>query len=215
MPPVFFDLDGTLTDPAEGITRCIQFALETLEMPPPPAPSLHWCIGPPLLDSFTKLVGVNLAEQALKLYRQRFAEVGWRENKPYAGIESVLRTFRDTDASLYVATSKPRVFAEPILRHFALLDFFSGVYGSELDSTRSAKTELLEYALNIVKPDTRAMMIGDRSYDIVGATANGMYAVGVTYGYGSTSELRDAGANDIVSSPAELCDAYARFRDLA
>ena len=211
-PPVFFDLDGTLTDPAEGITRCIQFAIEALDMQPPPAESLHWCIGPPLLESLKKLVGANLADQALVLYRQRFAEVGWRENKPYAGIENVLKTFGNTGAMLYVATSKPRVFAEPILQHFALLDFFSGVYGSELDGTRSAKAELLEYALSTEKVAARAVMIGDRSHDIVGATANGMYAVGVTYGYGSETELVDAGADEVVASPSELCDAFARFR---
>ena len=200
---VFFDLDGTLTDPKIGITRSIRFALKKLRVDSPSEDELTWCIGPPLLDSFSKLVGDKHAQQALRHYRERFADVGWRENTPYPGILQTLAGLVDAGRTLYVATSKPHIYARRIIEHFEMGRYFSEVFGSELDGTRSAKTDLLRYAL----AETRskgAIMIGDREHDVIGALNNGMRAIGVTYGYGSREELEKAGAEEIVSQPEDL-----------
>lgn len=145
MTVILFDLDGTLTDPKPGITRSIQFALEMLGRDVSPADGLTWCIGPPLIGSLEKLVGNRTeAETALALYRQRFSEVGLYENDaPYPGIRSALVDLFGRGHRLFVATSKPTVFAERIIEHFELSEFFEAVCGSELDGTRSDKTDLL------------------------------------------------------------------------
>ena len=202
---VFFDLDGTLTDPKIGITRCIQHALGELDCAVPETDALLWCIGPPLVESFTQLVGPAHADAAVAAYRERFAEVGWRENTPYAGIATTLAQLRDQGVPLYVATSKPHVYAGKILEHFELQQYFRALYGAELDGTRSAKTDLLAHALVDTGQDaSTAIMIGDRLHDMRGALANGMQTIGVSYGYGSIDELQSAGAQQIAHSPAEL-----------
>ena len=202
---LFFDLDGTLTDPKEGITRSIQYALERLGKEIPSADALEWCIGPPLLDSMASLAGEQAAEIAVAYYRERFSDIGWAENIPYDGIHRTLEALRHSGARLYVATSKPHVFAQRILEHFELISFFSGVYGSELDGTRSNKGELLQYALDNTQPTQPSIMIGDRSHDMIGARSNDMQAIGVTYGYGTYEELQSSGAHKIVNAPNELC----------
>ena len=200
---VFFDLDGTLTDPWLGISRCIRYALETLGVEYDSGDDFRWCIGPPLRQSFAILAGEAQAERALSIYRERFSDVGWRENAPYDRIHRALETLREHGHTLFVATSKPRVYATRILEHFALLPFFEASYGAELDGTRADKSELLEYALSrhaVHDP----VMIGDRRHDVVGARSNGMFAVGVSYGFGSVAELQAAGAQRIVDHPSEL-----------
>jgi len=201
---IFFDLDGTLTDPKLGITRCIQYALEQTGLEPPEADRLTWCIGPPLLESLESLVGAALAPSALVAYRQRFSDVGWSENTPYEGIDGILAELEEAGMRLYVATSKPHVYAQRILEHFGLRRFFTGVYGAELDGTRSSKTELLRHALADTRQVDAASMVGDREHDVIGALANGMKTVGVSYGYGSVRELTEAGAHHIVDSPTLL-----------
>ena len=200
---VFFDLDGTLTDPKIGITRSIRFALEKLRVDSPSEDELTWCIGPPLLESFASIVGEQHAPQALEYYRERFAETGWRENTPYPGILQTLADLVDAGRTLYVATSKPHIYARRIIKHFEIGQYFSEVFGSELDGTRSAKTELLSYALTETR-STSSVMIGDREHDVIGALNNGMRAIGVSYGYGSREELVKAGAEEIVSQPEDL-----------
>lgn len=202
---LFFDLDGTLTDPKEGITRSIQYALERLGQDVPSADALEWCIGPPLLDSMAVLVGEQTAESAVTYYREWFSDIGWAENIPYDGIHRTLENLRHSGATLYVATSKPHIFAKRILKHFELFGFFSGVYGSKLDGTRSNKGDLLRYALDDTKPAQPAIMIGDRSHDMIGARSNDMEAIGVTYGYGTYEELQSSGAHGIINAPDELC----------
>ncbi|MDJ0917164.1 MAG: HAD hydrolase-like protein [Woeseiaceae bacterium] len=202
---VFFDLDGTLTDPWLGISRSIEYALDALDLERDPGDDYRWCIGPPLRESFSMLAGGELAERALSIYRERYSEVGWRENTPYDGIPATLAALTDSGRKLYVATSKPHVFATRILEHFELLPFFTAVYGAELDGTRSDKSELLAYALSQHTVNEPAM-VGDRRYDMIGAAANAMRAIGVSYGYGSTEELSEAGAEHIVDSPAGLID---------
>ena len=209
---VFFDLDGTLTDPWLGISRCIRHALETLRVEYDAGDDFRWCIGPPLRQSFAQLAGDEHAEHALSVYRERYSEVGWRENAPYEGIHEALESLSRNGHSLFVATSKPHIYATRILEHFELMHFFDNIYGAELDGTRSDKSALLAFALsqNEVQNPVR---VGDRRHDVVGARSNGMHSVGVSYGYGSIEELTEAGAGRIVESPAEL-PAAVRLRSM-
>ncbi len=211
-PIVFFDLDGTLTDPKLGITRCIQYALDKLGVTPPPADDLTWCIGPPLHASFVELVGPEQAATAVEYYRERFGTVGWAENTPYPGIRSVLGTIQAAQPKLYVATSKPHVYAQQILDHFDLSQYFVALFGAELDGTRSDKGDLLRFALEQTQAEANAIMVGDRKHDILGAKANALPAVGVSYGYGSQAELREAGATQIVHSPQELAPCLLNWQ---
>jgi phosphoglycolate phosphatase len=208
MTAIYFDLDGTLTDPKPGITRSIQYALRKLDRAAPSEDELTWCIGPPLHASLKKLVGTDdLADKALSLYRERFADIGLFENEIYPGIEDTLSVLARSGRRLFVATSKPGVYAERIIDHFKLRVYFERVFGSELDGRRSDKSDLLGHALQTTGVDpSRAIMIGDRSHDMIGARNNGMTAVGVLYGYGSKEELLDAGAHHICATPQRLLD---------
>lgn len=210
---IFFDLDGTLTDPKLGITRCIQHALGQLGATPPDADELTWCIGPPLLESFKSMLGDDaLANIALKHYRARFSEVGLFENQLYMGVPEALQRLYSKDVSLFVATSKPQVYAERIVEHFGLGAFFKGVFGPTLQGDRAKKTDLLRWALDETRVKASAsVMVGDRSHDMIGATDNGMRAVGVLYGYGCREELEASGAELLVSNLGELSGLlYAR-----
>ena len=205
---IFFDLDGTLTDPKLGITRSIQYALEQLGVAVPATDELTWCIGPPLLESFREILGdTESADAALMHYRERFAETGLFENQVYDGIPASLEHLASSGVSLFVATSKPQIFAERIITHFELSPYFESVFGPDLDGALANKTDLLKYALDEVKvsPD-RAMMVGDRSHDMIGARRNGIGATGVLYGYGSKEELESAGAQSFVAEPSDLAD---------
>lgn len=206
MVTIFFDLDGTLTNPKPGITRSIQYALERLGVAVPSEDELTWCIGPPLLASLRKLTGTDeLADRALLLYRERFSDIGLFENEAYSGIAETLSSLAATRQRMFVATSKPAVYATRIVDHFGLKPYFERVFGSELDGTRVDKRDLLRYALDETRVDAAsAIMIGDRSHDVVGARTNGMTAIGVLYGYGSEAELRDAGAHHICAAHPEL-----------
>jgi phosphoglycolate phosphatase len=206
---VLFDLDGTLTDPKVGITRSIQYALENLGRPVPDADSLTWMIGPPLLASFATILGSDAqAVEALRLYRVRFSDVGLFENEVYPGIPDLLARLRARNLRLFVATSKPHVFALRIIEHFALGGFFAAVYGSELDNRNADKRDLLRHLVATEGFDpARAVMIGDREHDAIGARAVGMPAIGVTWGYGSREELTAAGVVRLVDRPDELDDA--------
>lgn len=206
MTAVCFDLDGTLTDPKLGITGSIRHALKVLGCEVPEGDDLTWCIGPPLLASFETLLGDGCdAVRALEIYRERFSEIGLFENEIYPGIRDVLTSLTRDGRQLFVATSKPAVYAVRIIEHFELTEFFDEVYGAELDGTRSDKTELLSYILAQQKLDVATtFMVGDRSFDIIGARNNGMKAIGVLYGFGSKSELLDAGAMALCDAPQDL-----------
>jgi len=217
MDAIFLDLDGTLTDPRIGITRSIQHALSALDQPVPSEQDLLWCIGPPLIHSFRTMLGDEpRAERAVTLYRERFSEVGLYENTLYDGIHELLGALRAAGPRLFVATSKPGVFARRIIEHFGLAGYFEHVYGAELDGTRGEKTALLEYAL--ARRDiagSRAVMVGDRSFDMIGARHNAMTPVGVLYGYGSEPELRDAGAAYLCATPEAVGDRVKALLSLA
>jgi phosphoglycolate phosphatase len=208
MNTIFFDLDGTLTDPKPGITGSIQYALQKLDLPIPSQDELTWCIGPPLRASFVTLLGgESLADRAVAFYRERFADVGLYENSVYPDIEHVLSALRASPRRLFVATSKPRIFAERIIDHFGLTSHFEYVFGSELDGTRVNKGDLLAYAIETTGVDaSQALMIGDRSHDMVGAKSNGIRGIGVLYGYGSEEELVGAGASHVCASPRALLE---------
>jgi len=176
----------------------------------PEADDLTWCIGPPLLGSFEQLLGdKNQATDALKKYRERFSEIGIFENDLYPEIADTLRTLIDRKYRLFVATSKPTVYAKRIVDHFELAGYFDDVYGSDLDGTRSDKSELLSFLMKTadVKPE-HAAMVGDRRYDITGARNNHMRPIGVLYGYGSKTELIEAGAEAVCDRPTGLLSLF-------
>jgi phosphoglycolate phosphatase len=209
---ILFDLDGTLSDPKVGITGSIQFALSALDYPVPEQDDLLWCIGPPLHHSFAQLLQTTdsaLVDRAIGLYRDRFSTVGLFENTLYPEIPRVLQALRGLGHRCFVATSKPQVFARRIIEHFELTQLLDGIYGSELDGTRSDKGELIQYVLEQEKLASQAcVMVGDRSHDAIGAKRNGLTSIGVTYGYGTTAELIANGVDYIAHTPEELISLF-------
>jgi phosphoglycolate phosphatase len=209
-PVCLLDLDGTLTDPFDGISRCIRHALETLGFPVPDAAALKAWIGPPLKASFEKHIdscGGGDADEAVRLYRERFGQTGLFENSVYDGIAELLEGLHRRSVPLLVATSKPTVYAQRIVRHFELEPWFRAVHGSELNGRHSDKSDLLAHIVERWSLDpAECVMIGDREFDMRAARRHGMDAIGVLWGYGSPAELLEAGAQTLVSTPAELLE---------
>lgn len=205
---VLFDLDGTVTDPEEGITKSVQYALQHFHIEVQERRELYKFIGPPLKDSFIEFYGLTEQQacEALLKYRERFAVTGWRENVVYAGMERLLRRLQDEGKRVMLATSKPEVFAEQILVHFGLRDYFDFVGGATLDGERNHKVDVIRYVLetNGISNRTEVVMVGDRKFDIGGAKELGLATVGVLYGYGDREELAMAGADYLVESVGEL-----------
>jgi phosphoglycolate phosphatase len=205
---LLFDLDGTLTDPKPGITGCIRFALGQLGVSCPGDDVLVTFIGPPLRDTFAMLLDtseVSRIEEAMRWYRQRFAATGLYENQVYAGVPAMLNDAQQAAMAMYVATSKPAVYAERIVQHFGLDHHFRQVYGAELDGRREDKADLVAYVLASEGVGAHAaVMIGDRAADVRAAKANGVRSIGVLWGYGSAHELLDAGVDILCKTPAEL-----------
>jgi phosphoglycolate phosphatase len=202
-----FDLDGTLTDPREGITRCYVHALEQLGLTAPAAKELEKYIGPSVREVLAELLATTDAariERAVTLYRERFATVGLFENFPYPEVHATLRALTEAGFVLWVCTSKPSIYAQRILEHFELAQYFRGVYGCELDGALSDKAELLAHLLEreAITPSS-AVMIGDRKYDVRAAQLNGTHCIGVLYGFGDSTELREAGA---AATCEQFCD---------
>ncbi len=205
---LLFDLDGTITDSQRGITRSVQYALQQLGIPAPDPAAFRPFIGPPLFDSFRKLPGFDDARaiQAIHLYREYYTATGIFENELYPGIPELLSRLHGDGRTLALATTKPTVYAERILAHFNLTDCFAHVTGSNMDGSRVDKDELVRDVLAAfphISPN-RAVMIGDREYDILGARANGILSVAVTWGYGPCTELRTARPDYLVRSVREL-----------
>jgi phosphoglycolate phosphatase len=204
---ILFDLDGTLTDPKVGILGSIAHAMERLGRPLPDA-DLTWCIGPPLHESFARLLDSfddDLLRSAIGFYRERFAVTGKFENTIYPGIPEMLADLVENGYVLLVATSKPTIFAGEIVEHFGLGSYFSDVYGSRLDGGLSDKGELIAHIIADRDLDPLDMlMIGDRRHDISGGLRNGVRAAGVAYGYGTIDELSTAGADPIFASPTDI-----------
>ncbi len=194
---VLFDLDGTLTDPAEGITNALMHAQRRLGMAVSPREELFVFIGPPLIETFMSEWGLSRAEseQALVYYREHFGVKGLFENVPYPGIGDCLAQLKAAGLRLFVATSKPEPLSLRILEHFDLLKYFEAVAGSTMDEQRTKKGQVIAYALETYHLDpAETVMVGDRKHDVIGARENGLPCIGVLYGYGSREELTDAGA---------------------
>jgi phosphoglycolate phosphatase len=213
MSALFFDLDGTLTDSAPGITRCLAHAFAQLGATVPSEGELRSCIGPPLDHTFRRLLpsldDAGIA-RAIALYRERFVAHGMYENAVYAGIPECLAQLRSARRRLFVVTAKPERFAKEIVRHFALGEFFEGVYGPSEDGALHDKGELIAHVLRCEGLDAGGVtMIGDRAHDVRGARQNGARSLGALWGYGSRAELEQAGAHALVASPAEIVRALA------
>lgn len=227
---ILFDLDGTLTDPKFGITRCVQHALHKMGIEEPDLDKLEPFIGPPLLDSFHEFYGFDeeQGQRAIGYYRERFSTVGIFENEVYLGVEKLLADLKASGKKLAVASSKPEIFVERILEHFGLRMYFDVIVGSGLDGTRTKKEEVVEEALRCLLPETlfqdimdrktesqtgeeyageyydTVVMVGDRRFDVEGAREYHIASVGVSYGYALPEELTKAGADVIVETVEEL-----------
>lgn len=214
---ILFDLDGTLTDPIEGMTRCFHYALERMSVPLPTQAELQLHIGPPLRSTFSQIMKTSdeaMIERAVNLYRERFSEVGMFENEVFDGVPEMLASLQSSRKRLFVATSKVQVYTERILEHFDLSAYFDGVYGSEMNGRFDNKADLIRHILaheSLVADET--LMVGDRKYDITGAKENFCFAAGVTYGYGSVEELRKAGADYLCHSPGDVAALFLAERD--
>lgn len=205
---VLFDLDGTLTDPGLGITNSVAYALKRWNIEVEDRKVLYKFIGPPLQDSFAEYYGFSAddAQHAVDVYREYFREKGLFENEVYPGMEEMLKALREQGKTLVVATSKPEEFAIRILKHFQLDGYFTVIAGATMDSSRNKKGDVIAYALKEagVTELSKAVMIGDREHDIIGAKQNGLDSIGVLFGYGNREELKDAGATYIAPTVEDI-----------
>jgi phosphoglycolate phosphatase len=207
---ILFDLDGTLTNPKEGITKSVQYALKAFGIDEPDLDKLEPFIGPPLMDSFKDFYGFNdeEAKKAVEKYRERFTDIGIFENEIYPGIKEMLAKLKNEGKKIAIASSKPTVLVERILEHFEIDEYFDVVVGSELDGRRSRKEEVVEEALRQLVPNDKigksVAMVGDRKFDVEGALEFGLTSIGVSFGFAPEGELEKAGAEYIVDTVEEL-----------
>lgn len=204
---LLFDLDGTLTDPYEGITRCFQYALASFGVEEKQE-NLKKVIGPPLIDAFMEFYGFSRekGELAVAKYRERFSTVGLFENQVYPGIPEVLSALQREGKTICLATAKPEVFAKRILEKFDLAKYFTVVVGAELDGTRNYKAEVIDEVLNQLNhpPLDQVLMIGDRKQDVEGAKKCGIAALGLRFGYAEPMELENAGCTLFAETVEEM-----------
>ncbi len=207
---ILFDLDGTLTDPKTGITNCVKYALEYFGISEDNEKNLLKFIGPPLYDTFRELYGFSHddANLAVEKYRERFSTIGLFENSILDGAIELLKSLKESGKKLALATSKPYVFAERIIKKFGMWEYFDYVVGAELDGTRNYKNEVISEVLNQAKISdlSRVVMIGDRKHDILGAKKCNVASIGVKCGYAEEGELEAAGADFIFENLFELND---------
>ena len=211
---LFFDLDGTLTDSAEGITNCVEHALNKFGISVNDKSELRRFVGPPLVPAFMEFYGFSEsdAKQAVAYYRERFKDVGIFENRVYDGIPALLASLKSKGYKSVVATSKPEQFATRIIDHFGLDDYFLLVAGATFDGKISSKQEVIEHAIRSLKIEnfSNILMIGDRHHDVDGAKSLGIDSLGVLYGYGNREELAEAGATYIAESVSDIEDIITR-----
>ncbi len=202
---ILFDLDGTITDPMLGITNSVIYALHRYGIEVSDRRELYKFIGPPLAESFSKYYGFSKEEgyELVKVYREYFSDKGLYENEVYEGVEEMLKNLKTEGHKIYLATSKPEVYAIRILEHFNLYKYFDGVVGSELNGDRVEKSAVITHLLNKYSIED-AVMVGDRCFDIMGAKVNGLASIGVLYGYGERQELKDAGVDYLAESVEDL-----------
>lgn len=204
---ILFDLDGTLTDSGEGIINCAALALEHFGIPVPDRVTMRVFVGPPLDKTFREFgVPADKTDEAIRVYRSRYIPIGKFENSPYPGIREMLEALQNQGCRLFVATSKPEKMSVEILEHFDLAGYFEGICGATLDGTRSSKEDVIEYLIRKNGRDSHMLMVGDTIYDILGAKAHGIPAIGVDWGYGETKDMITAGAAAIAYDPQQLLE---------
>ena len=202
---ILFDLDGTLTDSGEGIINCAILALEHFGCPIPDREEMRTFVGPPLHESFIRHgVPADKTDEAIRVYRSRYIPIGAYENTPYPGVETLLQSLKQQGHTLYVATSKPEEMSVKILQHFGLAKYFDRICGASMDTSRSSKEDVIAYLLSLCGRDENILMVGDTKFDILGAAAHGIPAIGVAWGYGRVEDMEAAGAKAIARSMEEL-----------
>lgn len=211
---LLFDLDGTLTNPEEGITKSFAYAMEKIGLPAESREELRKVIGPPLMQSFQEFYDLpeETAKQGTAWYRERYGEIGWKENEVYDGIPEMLAALKEQGYQMILATSKPERFAVKIMEMFQIDGYFTMLCGADdYAANRGTKEEVVRYALeqNHITDVNEVLMIGDRKYDVIGAGAVGIQTVGVLFGFGSEEELNTAGAIHLVKTPQELVEYLA------
>ena len=213
---IFFDLDGTLTDPFEGITHSVALALEHFGIYVSDRRELGRFIGPPLRESFPRYYHIpeDRVEEAIEEYRKYFSVKGLFENELYEGIHEMLSSLRYAGYKLLLATAKPEVYAKRITEHFGIDEYFYAQCGASLDEARDSKAAVIEYALSLCGAEpSDVLMVGDRSHDVLGARDHGIDTAGVLWGYGSKEELESAGAvctfDSVGSLTQELLDSLS------
>jgi phosphoglycolate phosphatase len=204
------DLDGTLTDPAEGIIGCFRLTLEALGRIAPPAAELGWIIGPPLRGCFAEVFnGEGDPEEALQHYRSRYGTTGLFEAVIYDGVQETLAEFRAAGTRLFLCTAKPLVYAERILTHFDLEHHFEGAYGDELGGRFQDKADLIAHILERERLEADdCCMWGDRKHDVLAANRHGIPTIGALWGYGGADELRAAGVAALCETPSHVPAAF-------
>lgn len=211
---ILFDLDGTLTESGEGITKSVQDALEKLGQPEPDLKKLEVFVGPPLLQQFMKYAGLDeeTAVKAVEYYRERYTDIGIFENEVYPGVEDMLDKLRGKGYILAVASSKPERFVKKVLDHFDLTKYFHEIVGSEMNGGRTSKADVIEEALDrlhMADHRDQVVMVGDKEHDVFGARKAGLQCLAVSYGYGSEEELKNANPLKIVDSAQEVLDFFS------
>lgn len=211
---ILFDLDGTLTESGEGITKSVQYALEKLGKPEEDLDALKVFVGPPLMEQFMKYADLDeeTARRAVEIYRERYSTIGIFENRPYPGVVHMLEELKKKGYVLAVASSKPEYFVKKILAHFELEEYFEEAVGSEMNGSRTNKTEVIEETLRRLHLENhrdQVLMVGDKEHDILGARKAGVECLAVSYGYGTMEELTEAKPLQIADSAEEVLDFFA------
>lgn len=205
---IFFDLDGTLTDSGEGIINCAALALEHFGLPVPSREEMRVFVGPPLDQTFIKFgVPADKTDEAIDVFRSRYIPIGKFENHPYPGIHEALKTLKAQGHRLFVATSKPEETALEVLEKFELTEYFEQICGATMDNSRCHKADVIAYLQGQVGDISKAIMVGDTQFDVLGAAAHGIPTIGVAWGYGEVKDMQAAGAARIVYTMDELVDA--------
>lgn len=209
---LLFDLDGTLTDSSEGITKSLAYALHEMGVDYGEREQLKRFIGPPLSVSFSEFFSGEDIQKAVNLYRKRYSEIGWKENRVYDGVKEMLARLKENGLRIFMATSKPEIYAVRIADYFDLTRYFEFIGGATTDGTRNDKSDVIKYVLDRFGTDRAedALMIGDRWHDVEGAAAFGIKTLGVAYGFGSREELLSAGAVYVAKTPSDVADYVLR-----
>ena len=205
---IFFDLDGTLTDSKEGVVRSARYAIEKMGFPQPDDDTMRLFVGPPLTDSFMEFCGMTAAqaEEAVEVYRERYVPTGMFENAPYPGVRELLEQLQAAGYTLYVASSKPEWMCVDILKHFDLAKYFAMICGATMDTSRTNKETVIEYLIQENGRADNMVMVGDTKFDVLGAKAHDNPCIGVSWGYGSVSDMQQAGAVSIATTMEQLLE---------